>query len=235
MNKEASAVGSKNWWNPVSPTPANVPSIASLLTPVWLGVWRTVRDFSRDTQNLLHGMTRAAREAPLHSYLREHEVYYASLPRVQGERPELRVRGVFLLGRDCTFVSVGSRIVLTVYPRATLDLGDNVSIGDGVQICATKRVVIGPHTRIADMAAVYDSDFHATSPDRPARCEEVAIGRNVWIGARATILPGVTIGDHAVVAAGAVVTRDVPARTVVAGAPAVVLRKFNCDDDWVRL
>ncbi|MFL6649819.1 MAG: acyltransferase, partial [Sulfurifustaceae bacterium] len=124
---------------------------------------------------------------------------------------------------------------VTVYPRATLDIGDDVSIGDGVQIWVTKRVVIGRHTRVADMASIYDSDFHAVSPDRPARCEEVAIGRNVWIGARATILPGVSIGDHAVVAAGAIVTRDVPARSVVAGSPAVVVRRFSCADDWVRL
>ena len=52
----------------------------------------------------------------------------------------------------------------------------------------------------------------------------IKIGAHVWIGSNATVLPGVTIGDYAVVAAGAVVTRDVPAMTVVGGVPAKVLK-----------
>lgn len=55
----------------------------------------------------------------------------------------------------------------------------------------------------------------------------IHIGRNVWIGANATVLPGVTIGDHAVIAAGAVVTKDVPANTVVGGVPAKVIRMMD--------
>ncbi|WP_442854348.1 DapH/DapD/GlmU-related protein [Arthrobacter sp. Soil782] len=54
----------------------------------------------------------------------------------------------------------------------------------------------------------------------------VVIGRNVWIGSNATILPGVTIGDNAVVAAASVVTKDVPANTVVVGSPARVARSL---------
>ena len=52
------------------------------------------------------------------------------------------------------------------------------------------------------------------------------IGRNVWIGADATILPGVTVGDNAVVAAGALVSKDVPANTLVAGLPAKVIKQI---------
>ena len=55
----------------------------------------------------------------------------------------------------------------------------------------------------------------------------VIIGENVWIGSNSTILPGVTIGDNSVVAAGAVVTKDVPENTVVAGVPAKVIKKIN--------
>ncbi|WP_278853885.1 DapH/DapD/GlmU-related protein, partial [Thomasclavelia spiroformis] len=50
------------------------------------------------------------------------------------------------------------------------------------------------------------------------------IGKKVWIGSHATILPGVTIGDNAIVAAGAVVTKDVPANTVVGGVPAKIIK-----------
>jgi maltose O-acetyltransferase len=63
----------------------------------------------------------------------------------------------------------------------------------------------------------------------------VRIGDDVWIGGHATILPGVTIGDGAVVAAGAVVTKDVPPYTVVAGVPARVVKKIEDDlDGWVE-
>lgn len=52
----------------------------------------------------------------------------------------------------------------------------------------------------------------------------IHIGKNVWMGANVTILPGVTVGDRAIIAAGAVVTKDVPANKVVAGVPAKVIR-----------
>ncbi|GGH87258.1 hypothetical protein GCM10007362_48960 [Saccharibacillus endophyticus] len=55
----------------------------------------------------------------------------------------------------------------------------------------------------------------------------VVIGQNVWIGSNATLLPGVTIGDHAVVAAGAVVTKDVPQDAVVAGVPAKFIKTIH--------
>jgi len=59
----------------------------------------------------------------------------------------------------------------------------------------------------------------------------IVIGRNVWIAAGATILGGMTVGDNAVVGAGAVVTRDVPPNTFLAGAPARVVRQLDADDD----
>lgn len=58
----------------------------------------------------------------------------------------------------------------------------------------------------------------------------IVIGKHVWIGANATVMPGITIGDGAVVAAGAVVTRDVPACTVVGGVPARVIKAIPCED-----
>ena len=57
--------------------------------------------------------------------------------------------------------------------------------------------------------------------------KKVVLGKNVWVGAHATILPGVTIGDNAVIAAGAVVTKDVPANAVVGGVPAKVLKMIE--------
>ena len=74
---------------------------------------------------------------------------------------------------------------------------------------------LGPYTNILD------NDFHSIEDRRRIpESQPVLIGDNVWIGSRVIILPGITIGNDAVVGAGAVVTRDVPPRTVVAGNPA---------------
>lgn len=59
----------------------------------------------------------------------------------------------------------------------------------------------------------------------------VTIGNDVWIGGNVTILPGVTIGDRAVIAAGAVVTKDIPANTVAGGVPAKVIKELPEDDE----
>ncbi|MDB5112014.1 MAG: acetyltransferase, partial [Mucilaginibacter sp.] len=58
-------------------------------------------------------------------------------------------------------------------------------------------------------------------------CSPIVVKRNAWIGAAATILPGVTIGENSVVAAGAVVTKDVPANTIVAGVPARAIKNLK--------
>lgn len=108
-------------------------------------------------------------------------------------------------------------------------IGARVSINAFVHIWGQGGLAIGDDTLIAshvslttlthDLAAV--GRYGDTLVPKP-----ITIGRNVWIGAHATILPGVTIGDHAVIGAGAVVTRDVPAQTVVAGVPARSLREL---------
>jgi len=70
--------------------------------------------------------------------------------------------------------------------------------------------------------------FFKDRPPRPRlKTAPVKIGDNVWIGMNAVILKGVTIGDNSVVAAGAVVTKSVPANTIVAGNPAVTVKKFE--------
>ena len=70
---------------------------------------------------------------------------------------------------------------------------------------------------------------HALEPshDRKNSYAPIDIGQKVWIGSNVTILPGVTVGDWAVIAAGAVVTKDVPAYTVVGGVPAKVIRTID--------
>ncbi len=83
------------------------------------------------------------------------------------------------------------------------------------------EVMVGPRVNITSESHPVEVDDRKTLvPDA------VVIKRNAWIGAAATIMPGVTIGENAVVAAGAVVTKDVPANTVVAGVPAKVVEEL---------
>ncbi len=82
------------------------------------------------------------------------------------------------------------------------------------------RVQIGPHVTIV-------TDNHDFSNRSVLICKPVKIGSGVWIGANVTILPGVTVGENAVIAAGAVVTRDVPANSIAGGNPAKVIRMLN--------
>lgn len=107
-----------------------------------------------------------------------------------------------------------------------LRVGSNVSINAFVHIWAQSGVSIGDSTLVGSHAAI-TSLTHATDSARYADSlvgKPVEIGRNVWIGTHAVVLPGVRIGDGAIIGAGAVVTRDVAAGAVVAGVPAGPLR-----------
>ncbi|QBF46308.1 DapH/DapD/GlmU-related protein [Janibacter limosus] len=123
---------------------------------------------------------------------------------------------------------------VTLFPPFTADFGRNIHLGERVFINSGCRfqdqggVTIGDDSLIGHNAvlATLDHDVH---PDRRADMHPapIVIGRKVWIGANATILKGVTIGDGAIVAAGAVVTKDVPADSIVVGAPARVVRSVH--------
>ncbi len=118
-----------------------------------------------------------------------------------------------------------------LFPPFSTDYGLNISIGKRVFInegcCFQDQggIEIGDDCLIGQQVVIatlnHDLD---TSKRGNMRSAPVKIGNKVWIGAHATILPGVTIGDGAVIAAGAVVTKDVPANSVAAGVPAKVIK-----------
>src|SRR5436853_4659703 len=148
-------------------------------------------------------------------------------------------------------VVIGNHV--SCYAGCSFAIGENgrSTIGDftllnGALVMAEERIEIGSHCLISWNVGIADSDFHPLAPaqriidahalapffkhrpPRPAlRTAPVIISDNVWIGMNAIILKGVTIGENSVVAAGAVVTKSVPANVVVAGNPAVVTKQLD--------
>ncbi|RIK51554.1 acyltransferase [Candidatus Microgenomates bacterium] len=121
-------------------------------------------------------------------------------------------------------VKLGSRSTLhtgvRVYDPRNIRVGEGTIIGYRTFIDGRDKVIIGNHTDIASEVMIYSSEHDISSSDFHATLAPVKIGDYVFIGPRAIILAGVTIGTGAVVAAGAVVTKDVPAGTIVGGVPA---------------
>lgn len=96
-------------------------------------------------------------------------------------------------------------------------------INSGVNISVSGSLTVGHDVAIAENVTIWDADGHEIQ-DRSNGPQPVVIGNHVWIGLNATILKGVTIGDGAVIAAGAVVNRDIPAGMLAAGVPARPIR-----------
>ncbi len=120
-------------------------------------------------------------------------------------------------------------VLIATDPGAKLIIGNNVGMS-GVVLFCTKSIIIDDYVNLGVGVSVYDTDFHpieayARRVHDKSKIESapVRICEDVWIGANAIILKGVTIGARAVVAAGAVVTKDVLADTIVAGVPARIV------------
>lgn len=156
----------------------------------------------------------------------------ATILRLRGARIGDRSRvGSHVRVRRPSTLALGSRVEVEhdvffkiVGDDARLTVGDYTFIGNGTQFDIVEALEIGAHTLIAPGVFITD---HAHRKDKGLRIGEqgttaapVVVGSDVWIGTRAVILPGVTIGDGAVVGAGAVVTKSVEAGAIVAGVPA---------------
>lgn len=98
-------------------------------------------------------------------------------------------------------------------------------MNENVQITCGGLIEIGEGTSIARNVVIWNDDAHEIEETQSGRVAPIHIGRHVWICQGAKILKGVTIGDGAVVAAGAIVTKDVPANALVAGVPAKVIKE----------
>jgi acetyltransferase-like isoleucine patch superfamily enzyme len=119
-------------------------------------------------------------------------------------------------------------VLRTIAQDAEILIGDDVGMS-GCSVVAAGRVVIGDGCLLGADVMITDTDFHPLDPSRRREAPldgavaPVSLGQNVFVGAGARILKGVTIGPDAVIGAASVVTRDVPAGAIVAGAPARVV------------
>ena len=113
-------------------------------------------------------------------------------------------------------------------------VGD-VVIGDHTRIGLHNTIIgpvtIGSHVNLAQGITVTALNHNFEAPERRideqgVSTQQVTIGDDIWIGANAVVLPGVTIGNHCVIAAGAVVTKDVPPHSLVAGVPAKIIKQI---------
>ena len=157
----------------------------------------------------------------VYSYILDIELF---MLRIVGFFPIYTIRYIF-------YVSAGVKLS----PKAHLHMGtqflnpSNISIGEGtiigqnVFLDGRDKLTIGKHTDIASDVLIYNSEHDISSDDFLAICAPVEISDYCFIGPRAIILPGVKIGRGAVVAAGAVVTKDVREFSIVGGVPAKVI------------
>lgn len=139
------------------------------------------------------------------------------------------------------FGSVGKNP--TVLPMFNCDNGKNIHVEENflanynVTILDIAPVTIGDYVMIGPNTSIITVN-HPLSPSKRrqhiGQAKPVTIGRDVWIGANCTILPGVTIGNNVVIAAGAVVTKDVPDNCVAGGVPAKIIREINDDTEEIE-
>jgi len=138
---------------------------------------------------------------------------------------EISKRGKVRFGR---FVWVGDGTKIRCH-EGEVEIGPKTVLGQECTISAYRRVRIGEQCVIADRTMFIDFDHGMVEVERPIRVQgiymkPVEVGSNVWIGYGAAVLRGVSVGDNSVLGTYAVLTKDVPANSVVAGIPARVIR-----------
>lgn len=134
-------------------------------------------------------------------------------------------------------IGKGSRIHMGArffYP-ANIKVGTGTIIGDNAFLDGRDKLTIGDHVDIASFVMIYNSEHDINSEDFQAISQPVTIGDYAFVGPRAIILPGVKIGKGAIIAAGAVVTKDISDFAIAGGVPAQVIGERKLKDLHYRL
>ncbi|MCC6173977.1 MAG: acyltransferase [Chloroflexi bacterium] len=142
-------------------------------------------------------------------------------------RPHVVNQGRMTFGERVRLVSTVATLELVTLPGGYLEIGNNVFINYGASLVAARHVRIGDDCLIGTHVMLMDCDFHRVEDKAwDTTGYPIVLEDRVWLGNRSIVLKGVTIGHDSVIGAGSVVTRDVPPRVVVAGAPARIVREF---------
>ncbi|MDX2302979.1 MAG: acyltransferase [Microscillaceae bacterium] len=146
-------------------------------------------------------------------------------------RPTVINKGYLELGNMVRIWSNINHTRLSVHRGGKLIIGEHTFV-NGPMISASSEVRIGKNCLIGPQTIIMDSDFHGIGDTESQEGESapIIIEDRVWLGTRTMVLKGVHIGEGAIVAAGAVVTKDVPAYCVVAGVPAKVVKHLEPKD-----
>lgn len=131
------------------------------------------------------------------------------------ENATLKTNGLFSLFYDCDII---------VMDNATLEFGNGAS-NLNLKIRCAKSIKLGNDVNIAHDVTIMDSNFHKFGANGTSKAQKVEIGNHVFIGSKSIILKGVTIGDGVVIAAGSVVTKDIPKGCLAGGVPAKVIKE----------
>ena len=188
-----------------------------------------LRRLLRGDLRQLGPLLRKAQEAAAARWQLRHATRLGANVRVRG-RVSVQNYGRIRIGERVHFISTTVRTELVAFEGGELLIGARTFVNYGCSLAATGRVSIGADCLLGPYVNITDNAFHDLR-DRARQPEPrpVIIGNGVWIGVRAIILPGVTVGDGAVIGAGSVVTKDVPPNGVVAGNPARLLRVLDSE------
>jgi acetyltransferase-like isoleucine patch superfamily enzyme len=143
-----------------------------------------------------------------------HSIYKSSMLKIMEG-------GVFKFSKN---LDIHTGAYVSVDKNANLEIKGGY-INNDVRIYCFTSIKIGENVAIAEDVIIRDSDNHPVNNGHENISKPIVIGDKVWIGMRATILKGVTIGDGAIIAAGSVVTKDVAPGTLVGGVPAKLIKK----------
>ena len=136
-------------------------------------------------------------------------------------------------------ISIGRKSVIHMgakfFEPKNIKIGEDSIIGFGIFLDGREKLEIGSHVDIASEVMIYNSEHDINSTSFKARSEPVVVEDYVFIGPRAIILPGVTLGKGSIVGAGAVVTKNVPEFSIVGGVPAVKIGERKLKDPTYKL
>lgn len=148
----------------------------------------------------------------LNRYITRRDPYIGNLEMY--ENAEINVNNTFFIHSGCDIM---------VFKGAKLNLGSGY-INRYCKIRCYEEITIGEGVAISENFTIWDSDAHQMI-NGSKHTQPIMIGNNVWIGTNVTVLKGVKIGDGSVIAAGSLVTKDVPANCLAAGVPAKVIKE----------